>query len=108
MRPRTTVTLLQPQISESWDSGVPAPDWDQPPVEHPDTPAAIEPLSSAEQVLTADTVISRWRLFLEPGTGITAQWRVRWLGIDHEVDGEIEVWQGRRPRVECTLKRITR
>lgn len=108
MRPRTTVTLLEPATTTDPYTGEARPNWTATPTEHPDTPAAIEPLSSTEATLTAETVISRWVLYLPAETTIEPSWRVRWRGDDFDVDGEIQVWEGRRDEAyrSCLLKLV--
>lgn len=52
----------------------------------------IQPLSSDEQVLNQERVVSRWRLFLEPSAVASATSRIVWNGKTFQVDGEVQAW----------------
>lgn len=88
------------------------PDWDNPtavPVS-----GEMQPLSSVEAVLTTQTVVSRWRAFLDPvaqdGTTVTlgAENRIRHDGTVYEVDGRPDAWRvaGQVDHFEAFLKLV--
>lgn len=108
MRGRDSVILLEPQTTPDGYTEEPVPDWTAEPTPHP-VAASVDPLSSDEQTVTADTVISRWACYLPADCGIRTWWRVRWDGHDHEVDGEVAVWKSRigSGYISVVLKRIS-
>lgn len=110
MRPRTTVALLEPATSVDEYDGSTSINWALPPTIHDGVLAAVEPISSTEAVLTAETIVSRFRLYLPGDTVIDARWRVRWQGEDYLIDGDVESWvNGRGTQyLHCLLKKVTR
>lgn len=99
--------LLEPATKTDPLTEENVPDWDVLPTEHPDTPAAVDPLSSTEAVLTAGTVISRWVCYLPEDTVVESFWQVRWNGADYEIDGEVALQEGSREGyLTATLKRV--
>lgn len=72
-------------------------------------PASVGPLGSSEYTSGQQTVITRWRVILLPGTSCTATSRVRWRGDTYEVDGDVELHtdhRGRAHHCEALLKRV--
>lgn len=110
MRPRTTVALLEPATSVDEYTGAATIDWDLAPTIHAEVLAAVEPVSSTEAALTASTIVSRMRLYLPGDTVIDPRWRVRWEGVDYEIDGDVEPWvNGRGPQyLHCLIKKVVR
>lgn len=110
MRGRDLVDLLEPATDEDEYTEETVPDWKQEPTVHEGVPASVDPLSSDEQTVTADTVISRWKCYLPADCGITSDWRIRWNGNTHVVDGEVETWRGRlgAGHLAVTMKRIAK
>jgi head-tail adaptor len=54
--------------------------------------AWVQPVSSDEQTLNEQRVVSRWRLFAEPSADIAATDRISWAGKTFQVDGEVQAW----------------
>lgn len=109
MRPRTTVDLLQPATKvDEYDQTTTA-DWTVPPTVHAGVPAAVEPLTSTEAVLTAETIVSRLRVYLPGDTVVEASWRIRWRGDDYLIDGDVEPWGNLRgvSYLHCLIKKVT-
>lgn len=109
MKPRTTVDLLEPRTEVDEYTQEPSVDWDTAPIVHVGVPAAVEPLTSTEDVLTAATLVGRSRCYLPAGTRVEAWWRVRWLGDDYLIEGDVEKWIGMRGEAYqvLILKKVT-
>lgn len=58
-------------------------------------PAAVQPLSSSEDVVAQQRTETRWRVFTVPVAGFEATDRVEWDGGTYEVDGDVEVHKRR-------------
>ncbi|MFC0546929.1 hypothetical protein [Kutzneria chonburiensis] len=70
---------------------------------------SFQPVSSAEQLGTADRVVTRYRLFAPPGTDLDAVDAVEVAGQSWEVDGDAENWPdlaGAAHHVECYLRKV--
>lgn len=108
-----TVEVLTAATTTDPYTGDAAEDWSQDPTIVP-VSGEVQPLSSVEAVLTAQTVVSRWRAYLEPmaqdGTPVvvTAQNRIRYDGTDYEIDGKPDVWKvgGSVDHYELLLKLV--
>lgn len=107
--------LLEPDVTVDAYTEEEKPDWAKP-VKR--TLAAVpfqgSPISSTEETLTAETIISRWKAFLPPAikdpadeTGetwlqledvLTSSWRIRWDGDVYLIDGDV----GRHKHRRCT------
>jgi predicted neuraminidase len=57
--------------------------------------AWVQPVTTDEQTLNQDRVVSRWRVFVEPSADIVASDRVTWSGLTFQVDGEVQMWDDR-------------
>lgn len=86
--PHTAVALRAPLISDGKGNSI--RDW----AHATSTPFAawIQPVSSDEQMLNQERVVSRWRLFAEPAADVVATDRVVWNGRTFQVDGEVQAW----------------
>lgn len=107
IRLRDAATLLEPDTSADSYTEEAAPDWDKDPVRELDVPFKGEPVSSSEELLTAQTIIARWKGYLpalipDPTDAsgatllaladvVTSTWRVRWHGDVYTIDGDVEV-----------------
>lgn len=112
MQSRTIVSLLEPGTAEDQYGNV-GVDWNKPITVWPGKPGAVDPLSSDEAVLTAETVVSRWRCYLTAPDAqtlrMTPAWRVRWNGEDYDTDGDVQLVQSRyahRSYLTVLLKRV--
>lgn len=106
MRLPDQVTILRaPQIAGPYNGST--ADWVNA-TESAPQPAAVQPLSSSEDVVLQARTETRWRLFLLPTTDVLTTDRVRWAGNDHEVDGEVERHRiaGRDHHQELVLLRV--
>jgi hypothetical protein len=56
------------------------------------TPAWVQPVSSDEQNLNQERVVSRWRIFLPPTADVTATDRLTHGAVTYQVDGEVQTW----------------
>lgn len=64
----------------------------------------VQPLSSSEDSVDQTQTQTRWRLYLSPDADLLATDRVRWAGVDLEVDGDVERW----PRhTRAVLRKVT-
>lgn len=87
---RDAVTVLQPVRDKDPYSGeLGPPDRTQPPKATYPVRGAVQPLSSTEAVLTASTVVSRWRCWVPPDTPLDPLWRIRWRDNDYEIDDAV-------------------
>lgn len=69
----------------------------------------VQPVPGAEQLLGRDEVVSRWRLLAPADAPLTAANRVRWAGVDYEVDGQVQAQPsptGYLAHIEALLKRV--
>ena len=111
VRLRDEAVLLEPDVSADRETEEQVPDWGKSPASATPTRFQAQPLTSTEEVLTADTVIARWRAFLPPTFAgiVTPAWRVRWDDEDYEIDGDIEKHKrGTSVRyISVTLKKVT-
>lgn len=102
--------LLEPATTLNELTETARADWTKPAKSSLPTAFKAEPVDSSEAVVTAGTVISRWQAWL-PGDWdgrVTPAWRIRWDGLDYEIDGEIGRWKkGTSVRyLTCILKRV--
>lgn len=81
-------------------------DWTDP--DEVDYPAAVQPLSSSEDVVNQERTVTRWRVHTGPAD-VTAQDRVVWDGGTYEVDGDVEVHKRRGVlhHLEFVIKRVS-
>ena len=66
----------------------------------------VQPLSSSEDSVDQDQTLTRWRLYGPARADLLATDRVRWAGVesDLEVDGDVERW----PRhTRAVLRKVT-
>ena len=71
-----------------------------------DLAGTVQPLSSAEDTVNQDQTLTRWRLYRPGRADLLATDRVRWAGVesDLEVDGDVERW----PRhTRAVLRKVT-
>lgn len=87
--PHLVVTKRAPLVTDS--KGNQLRDWVNAATSR-NIPAWVQPLTSAEQTLNQDRVVSRWRIFLDPAADVQATDRVVWNGRTFQVDGEIQAW----------------
>lgn len=110
IRLRDEAILLEPDITADRLTEEEAPDWDKDPLSATPTAFQCQPVSSTEEALTAETIVSRFRGTLRPmWDGIlTSDWRIRWDGEDYTIEGEVERHKkGRRVRfLTVTLSKI--
>jgi hypothetical protein len=118
--------LLEPDVTVDSYTEAESPDWSKPPLlTLAGVPFQASPVSSTEQTVTAETIISRWKAYLPPAikdpadetgetwlqleTVLTSAWRIRWDGEIYLIDGDVERHKHRR----CTrylsvlLKKVT-
>lgn len=114
VRLRDVATLLEPATKTDTYTEAETPDWTKPPARELEVPFKGDPLSSTEESVTAETIISRWRAHLPPSIPdpadlegltilvledlVTPAWRIRWHGEVYLIDSEIAVHRTR----QCT------
>jgi hypothetical protein len=116
------VDVLWPATVEDSYTQTPRADWTKDPQRVVDTVrATVQPVSSDEDAVTAETVVSAWHCWLPPhhrtyegavvdlAAEMTTACRVRWDGDVYLIDGDVERWKsGRRVRrLYCRLKRVS-
>lgn len=85
-----TVTVLRaPLVEDAY--GNEEPDWGSATSTVVDG-CSVQPQVGAEATVGRDTVVSRWQLFAPDGTDLLATDRIRWQGVDYEVDTEVQRW----------------
>lgn len=107
-----TVTRLRAPVIPGPDDE-PIIDWDNTPdddldkVEYPGS--SFQPLSSNENLVAQQRTESTHRWFAPAGADVVATDRVRFNGLDYQVDGEPERWRirNREHHVEVLCFRIT-
>lgn len=101
------ITVLNAAVIGDDGHGNPVVDW-----AHADTavePALVEPLTGAEYLVSADTIISRYKLLLHPKTAAAATSRVQWCGTTYEIEGEVQPTTsvlGRRDHCEAVMRAV--
>lgn len=95
---RDEAVLLEPDTRLNENTEEQVADWTKPPVSVTPTRFKGEPVSSTEEALTAETIVSRWVGYLPPmWDGIlTPAFRIRWDGEDYLIDGAIERFKTRK------------
>lgn len=108
MRFRDTGTRLR-GVTVAGEYGNPSSvDWTEDTLNKLDLACEMQPESGDENVVQQDRTTTYWRLFLPAGADMTAKDRWRFLGVDYEVDGEIEPWRirGAEHHREARLIRV--
>lgn len=84
-------------------------DWTEGTLNKLDLPCEFQPETSSEDVVQQDRTVTTWRLFLPAGSDMTAKDRWRFLGVDYEVDGEVQPWRirGTEHHIEARLIRVS-
>jgi hypothetical protein len=71
---------------------------------------SVQPVQGSEDLLTRDSVTSRWQWFGPLGSDVKSSDRIRHRGIDYEVDGSVQEWidptGSGLDHMVCYLKRI--
>lgn len=73
------------------------------------TGCRVQPLTGAENLIGRDEVLTRWRLLTPPDAPLSPANRVRWDGVDYEIDGPIQVQPsptGTLTHIEAVLKLV--
>lgn len=69
--------------------------------------ARVTPVSSLEDYVGRDTVVTRYRFRTSTSTVIDTSDRITWRGKVLEIDGDIEEWRPERPKqghLACFLR----
>lgn len=84
-------------------------DWTEGTLNKVDYACEFQPVQTTEDVQSQQRTETRWRVFLPAGADITAKDRFRFLGVDYEVDGDIERWRvrGTEHHVEFRALKVT-
>ena len=71
-------------------------------------PAAVQAISSSEDVVQQQRTETRWRVFTVPAAGFLATDRAEWDDDSFEVDGDVEMHKrgGVPHHLEFVLKRV--
>lgn len=74
-----------------------------------DYPAEFQPLGSTEDIVAQQRTDSTHKVFLPEYADVKSTDRIRFFGVDYQVDGEPEVWRrsGRNHHLEVLLFRVT-
>jgi hypothetical protein len=73
------------------------------------TGCRVQPLPGSEQLLGRDEVVTRWRLLAPADAPLTSTNRIRWAGVDYEIDGSVQAQNsptGSLAHLEALLKRV--
>lgn len=122
IRLRDRAVLLEPATTLDEYTEARTADWAKPPRRRIPTPFHAFPISSTEETLTAETVISRWRGFLpvqvaNPSNVLqplvlaeifTPSWRVEWDCETYLIEGNIAKNRGggRTRHLTIVLKKV--
>lgn len=105
-------TLLRDRVVIVHPSGVPgaygSTTWDWPAATRTIAAAAVQPLSSSENVVLQERTETRWRLIVGAHVALSSYDRVEWDGGTYEVDGGVERHKlaGRLDHREAVLSRV--
>lgn len=108
MRLTDQVSILSSTVLSTDSHGNPVVDWTSATVKV--EPATVVPVATSELLQSQDTVTTRFRAFLLPGTVADAKSRILWKSATYEVDGQVEPHTDARSRVhhrEALLVRVT-
>lgn len=109
MRFRDTVTRLRAPTVTGVD-GVQVQNWksDESLWTKTDYPCEFQPLSSSEDVVAQQRTESTHRAFLPADADVLSTDRLRFQGLDYQVDGQPEMWRkgGRNHHAEALCFRI--
>lgn len=74
-----------------------------------DYPAEFQPLGSTEDVVAQQRTESTHKVFMPADADVLATDRIRYLGIDYQVDGQPEAWSpgGRKHHMEVLVFRVS-
>ena len=112
MRFRDTVTRLRaPDITGPDGATIPG-DWTNVTdgqLLKVDYPGEFQPLGSTEDVVAQQRTESTHKVFLPDYADVVATDRIRFLGVDYQVDGEPELWRrrGANHHLEVLVFRVT-
>lgn len=97
IRLRDEAIVLEPATAADPYTEQNEPDWQLEPLSATPTRCKIEPLSSTEDVLTSETIVSRHRGYLGPEWDgiVTPTFRIRWDSEDYRIDGDLERFKTR-------------
>lgn len=84
-------------------------DWTEGTLNKLELPCEFQPEASSEDVQAQQRTVTRWRVFLPAGADITAKDRWRFLGVDYEVDGDVERhrFKGAEHHVELRVMKVS-
>lgn len=73
-----------------------------------DYPAEFQPLGSTEDVVAQQRTESTHKVFLPSAADVLPTDRIRFLGVDYQVDGQPEAWRrnGRSHHLEVLVFRV--
>lgn len=111
VRLRDRAVHLVPATRTDPRTGEVTADWSKPPASSTSIPFQHQSLTTDEQLLTAETIVTRGRGYLPPWLDgvVTPEHRIRWDGDDYEIDGDVERHKTRtRVRYLTVTLRIVR
>lgn len=102
---RDTVTRLR-GTAGTGSYGSDEIDWSSP--TELDMSCEFQPMTTDEEVALQQRTESFWRVFLPAGADVLATDRLRFDGVDYEIDGEPRRWRmnGREHHVELVVTRV--
>jgi hypothetical protein len=112
MRLRDTVTRLRaPNVTGPDGATIPG-DWTnatEGQLLKVDYPAEFQPLGSTEDVVAQERTESTHKVFMPDYADVLSTDRIRFLGIDYQVDGQPELWRrgGRNHHLEVLVFRVS-
>lgn len=73
-----------------------------------DYPAEFQPLGSTEDVVAQQRTESTHKVFMPDNADVLPTDRIRFLGVDYQVDGQPELWRmgGRSHHLEVLIFRV--
>lgn len=98
MRFRDTLTRLRAPDTTGPDGATIPGDWssvNEGQLDKVDYPCEFQPLGSTEDLVAQQRTESTHRAFLPAGADVLATDRLRFHGVDYQVDGEPERWRNR-------------
>lgn len=87
--PHTVVVLRATSATDGYGNS--EPDWEQA-TETTVAGCSVQPQIGLEATVGRETVVSRWTLYAPDDADLTATDRVRYAGVDYEIDGEPQRW----------------
>jgi hypothetical protein len=99
-----TITVLR--AGTVTDHGTTVPDWTAA-TTHDVAGCSVQPATGREERTNRDAITSVWRVYGPSGADVRDSDRVRWGGVDYDIDGPVQRWSvGFLDHIEFALRAV--